>query len=229
MAITTRTQKGSALTIDEMDLNFLSTWEIITGISTNSTSVSFNAGPQIEVAYQYATRFNVMAFQIVGSCSAPVLWYPNWILSRQNTTSTNAPSASFVNPGAGKVLGQSQSVFTSVNTNGTGFSAMGTNNTSTFAPRANYQVMLRAWGGHKSYEPWFHDISYYSSNAGPQRYGGGGRINNQNSYTSYRKAGVQLRTGNNGTVTFKGSLYLMGLRSGYGYDYPSFQRDNTGT
>lgn len=228
MAITTRTQKGSALTIDEMDLNFLSTWEIITGLATNATQVSYNAGPKIEVAYMYATRFNVMAFQIVGTCTSSVLWYPNWILSRQNTTSLNAPSVSFVNPGACRVLGQSQSLFTSTNTNGTGWPAQG-NNSNTYAPLVGRQVMLRGYGGHRSYEPWFNDMTYMTGNAGPQRYGGAARINNQNSYGSYRKAGIGLRTGNNANnIYFKGSLYLMGLRNGYGYNQSYWYRDNVG-
>lgn len=218
MAIKTKTDNGAygaALTISEMDKNFMSTWEIITGAEFASTDAyaSYNTGPLIETDYEYAARFNVMAFEIVGHSTSTVLWYPNWV-ARNNPPSTpfSGSQNNLVDQGNSQVTSQGWSFFGTWNSN-IGIPMM--YNSSNYAALSSYQVSIRAESYHTRAAPSYYQMTYRGANIGYQEVQGAQRYSN---VAAGKKCGVRLRFGTNSTnVYFRGSIYLLGLRVGAGY------------
>lgn len=206
MGILTRQQKGSALTINEMDNNFMSSWEIITGGFYNQF-VTLNTTIQVYTNYAYAARFNCIGFEISGKSSSSVLWYPNWI-------SHSAGDVSLGNPvrtthGNCALSAQAYSYFGIYNST-TGWPIM--QNSNSFASFGSYQTYLRGYSYFQLNAPTSFDMTGRFGNAGFQRVTGGFRYTTNDSFQ--RKIGIQLRTSNNNNINWAGNIYLMGLRAG---------------
>jgi len=206
MGILTRQQKGSTLTINEMDNNFMSSWEIITGGYFNQI-VTLNSTIQLYTTYTYAARFNCIGFEISGKSSSSVLWYPNWI---SHTAGDQAlGNAVKTTHGNTSLSAQAYSYFGVYNSS-TGWPIM--QNSNSFASYFQHQTYLRGYSYMQLNAPTSFDMVGRFGNAGFQRVTGAFRYTTLDSFE--RKIGIQLRTSNNGNINWQGNIYLMGLRAG---------------
>lgn len=206
MGILTRQQKGSALTINEMDNNFMSSWEIITGGFFNQ-NVTNTSTIDLRTNYYYASRFNCLAFEISGRGTNSALWYPNWISHSAGDVALGNPVRN--SHGNTRLFSQSYSFFGSWNS-ATGWPIM--SNSNSFTPFASHQTYLRGMSYFQLNAPTSFELTGRLGNGGYQRVTGAFQYSTN--YNSQRKIGIQFRTLNNSnSYNFAGTIYLLGLRA----------------
>ena len=230
MPILTRSDKGSDLTVNEIDDSFLSTWEVITALHTVekisfNTGPSFILGPTVSMAYFYATRFNMLYVEVEGSLNSNIYWYPSWRYGHPSNGEFADTYRRWVT--RGQSTGSLGNIYDFRNATG----AKVTQSTTGMEIVGGQVATLKMWGGHghgsTTSVPTHHsnfEMNYRSMNYGSLL--SMGRIEesvNTGSMTA-KKIGFKLRAGTNSTnVNFGGSIRILGLRNRYDRGNPTYQ------